>query len=151
MSKYINTKKVIPIGTALVGLLFIFTGITKYGFWEHGKGPTPGFVPIIIATLMTAVSILAFVQSFKEEKPVFPWENTLVILAGAAIFGATFLIGLIPSVAIYVIVWLKVLEKCSWKQTITVFVVIMAIVLGVFVLWLKVPFPEGLLFETLLG
>lgn len=114
-------------------------------------GPTRGFVPIIVAILMLAVSILAFTQSFKEGKPDYPEANWLVIMAGFGIFALTFLLGMLPALMIYVLVWLRFYEKCSWKSTLNVFFVIMAIVLGVFVLWLGVPFPKGLLFTVLLG
>jgi hypothetical protein len=49
-----------------------------------------------------------------------------------------------------VIVWLKWYEKCSWKTTLITFAVIMAIVLGAFVLWLGVPFPKGLLYNLIM-
>ena len=150
MSKF-GSKQIIPLLTALIAGVFIATGLTKFGFWKESIGPTPGFVPIIIATIMLAISVLVFIQSFKEEKPQYPTANWLVILAGFGIFGLTFLIGMLPTLAIYVLVWLKSYEKCSWKTTLTVFAVIMAIVLGVFVLWLGVPFPKGLLFTAILG
>lgn len=150
MSKF-GSKQFIPIGTAALAVLWICTGLTQYGFWETGKGPTPGFVPIIIAVLMLAVSVLALTQSFKEDKPEYPKANWLVILAGFSIFAFTFLLGMIPTLAIYVIAWLKFYEKCSWKNTLIVFAVIMAIVLGVFVFWLGVPFPQGIILETIMN
>lgn len=150
MNKF-GSKQIIPLAAAALALVWIFVGITEYGFWAGAKGPTPGFVPIIVAVLMLVVSLLAFVQSFKEDKPVYPKANWMVILAGFAIFGCTYLIGMIPSVAIFVLLWLKAYEKCTWKQVLPVFLIIMAIVVGVFVIWLSVPFPKGIVFETLLG
>ena len=146
-----GSKQIIPMMTAAVALVFIYVGITKFGFWDEVKGPTPGFVPTIISVLLLAVSVLAFIQSFKDKKPVYPKENFLVILAGIGIFAFTFLIGMIPTIVIYVILWLRLVEKTPWKQTFIVLAVIMAIVLGVFVLWLGVPFPKGFIFEALLG
>ena len=64
--------------------------------------------------------------------------------------GATFLIGLIPSAGLYVIVWLRWYEKFTWKTTLIAFAVIMAIVVGCFVLWLQVPFPRGIVFNAIL-
>lgn len=150
MNKF-GSKQIIPLAAAALAVVWIVVGLTEYGFWGGAKGPTPGFVPIIVAAVMLGVSLLAFVQSFKEDKPVYPRANWLVILAGFAIFAGIFIIGMIPSVAIYVLVWLKLYEKCSWKNTLIVFAIIMAIVLGVFVFWLQVPFPTGALLEPILG
>lgn len=100
---------------------------------------------------MLAVSVLAFIQSFKEDGPIYPSANWMVVLSGFAIFALTFLIGMLPSLALYVILWLRVYEKASWASTLRVFAIIMTIVVGAFVFWLGVPFPKGMLFTALLG
>ncbi len=146
-----GVNQIIPIACALMAGAFIWLGLTKYGFWHHAKGPLPGFFPVVIATAMLAASVLAFIFSFRDSAPVWPLANWLVVLSGALIIGATFLIGLIPSVAVYVLVWLRGYEKCTWRQTLITFAVIMAIVLGCFVFWLGVPFPKGLIFDLIFG
>lgn len=148
----VNSRKIFPAFTLLISMLFIVVGITKYGFWDGVKGPTPGFIPIIVAAVLAATSLLAFVQSFKEEgKPVYFKKEWLEIIAGFSIFGFVFLIGFIPTLFVYAIVWLKVYEKCTWKSTIIVTAVIMAIVIGAFVIWLGVPFPQGIILDTIMG
>ena len=64
-------------------------------------------------------------------------------MAGVGIFAVTFLIGLLPTLFLYVILWLKIFEKESWKNTILVLMVTAAISIGVFYLWLGVQFPMG--------
>lgn len=145
------SKQFIPICTALLAILWIFTGTTNYGFWKDATGPTQGFVPIIIATIMLAVSVLTFIQSLKEDGPIYPSANWMVVLSGFAIFALTFLVGMLPTLALYVILWLRVYEKASWASTLRVFAIIMTIVVGAFVFWLGVPFPKGMLFTALLG
>ncbi len=144
-----NSQQLIPIGTAIIAILFIWLGLSKYGFWDEFKGPLPGFFPVVIATAMLFASGLAFVFSFKEKAPIWNAANWLVVLSVALIFGTTFLIGLIPSIAIYVLVWLRWYEKVNWKPTLITFAIIMGIVIGVFILWLGVPFPKGLIFNAL--
>lgn len=144
-----GSKQIIPLATALLAVVWIAVGLSSYGFWGGSKGPTPGFVPTIIAVLMLAVSILAFFQSFKEAEAAYPAANWMVVLSGFAVFGLTFLIGMLPTLAVYVIVWLRFYEKVAWKSTLIVFAVIMSIVIGTFVLWLGVPFPKGLLLNAL--
>ena len=45
---------------------------------------------------------------------------------------------------------LELMEKAPWKHIILILAIVMAIVIGVFVMWLHVRFPEGVLFEMLL-
>ena len=104
----------------------------------------PGFFPSIMAVVMVVTSILAFLQSLDEEKKTeYKKEEILVIMAGVGIFAVTFLIGLLPTLFLYVILWLKIFEKESWKNTILVLMVTAAISIGVFYLWLGVQFPMG--------
>jgi len=144
-------NQLIPIAAAVMAAAFIWLGLSKYGFWSETQGPLPGFFPVVVAFAMLAASVLAFVFSLREEAPVWPLANWLVVLSVALIIGATFLIGLISSVAVYVLVWLRAYEKCSWRQTLTVFAVVMAIVIGCFVLWLGVPFPKGIILTLIFG
>lgn len=147
----IGANQLLPVLTALIAIVFIYLGLTRYGFWDKDQGPMPGFFPVVISIAMFLTSILTFVFSFKEKAPVWSAANWLVVLSVALIIGATFLIGLIPSVGVYVLVWLRGYEKCSWKQTLITFAVIMSIVILCFVVWLGVPFPKGLIFQLIFG
>lgn len=147
----VNTKTLLPLGTGLLSILFIYFGIVEYGIWDDKKGPLGGFFPVIIAIVLLLISILAIIQSFKESKVVYEKENWLPVIGVMTIILATYIIGMIPSVLIYLVVWLRVLEKSSWKQTLLVTLIIGAIVYGVFVLWLNIPFPQGIIFEWILG
>lgn len=150
-TKRFGMNQIIPVAAALIAVVFIWLGLSKYGFWHPTKGPQPGFFPVIISTAMLFAAVVAFLFSFKEAPLIWPRENWMAVLSCALIIGASFLIGLIPSVALYVIVWLKAFEKCTWKTTLITFAVIMAIVVGCFVVWLGVPFPKGILFEAIIG
>ena len=151
MFSKITSKQITPICTAIIAIVFIYLGITKYGFWGGVKGPLPGFVPVIVAVPLFFMSILALLQSFKEERGNFPAINWMAAVGALGVIVGTFIIGMIPSVAIYVIAWLKLFEKASWKDTIVVWCIIMAIVVGVFVLWLAIPFPNGIIGDMIFG
>lgn len=143
--KRINMRQLLPIITALLGCLFAIVGFLQLGFWNNVDGPMPGFFPSIMAVIMIVTSILAFFQSLKEKKKTeYRKEEILVIIAGIGIFVATFLIGLLPTIFLYVILWLKLFEKESWKNTFIVLGVVGAISIGVFYMWLGVQFPMGL-------
>lgn len=144
-----TSKMLIPVITAAIAIVFITMGVTKYGFWHQMKGPLPGFFPTIIGILLLGLSVLAFIGSLKEEGTAYPIENWAPALGVVAIMVGTLVIGMLPSLAIFVIVWLKWFEKYPWKTTLIGLAVIMAIVIGAFVVWLGVPFPMGFIYEMI--
>ena len=112
-------------------------------------GPKPGFFPAIMALVMLGVCILAFVQSFKEDKEVrITTDELLVILSGAGLIAAVFLIGLVPSILLFVLIWMRLVERRNWKETFIVMAISAAIAVGVFQLWLGIRLPMGI-FEKL--
>ena len=141
----------IPLATAVMAGVFIWLGLTQYGFWSDSKGPMSGFFPVVIASALLLVSVVSFVQSLSEKKPVLPGVNWLAPLSVVLIIGATLLIGMVPSLAVYAVVWLRYFEKFSWRVTLITTVWIMAVVIGCFVLWLGVPFPQGMIYEAITG
>ena len=61
----------------------------------------------------------------------------------------TKLIGLLPSLLIFVFIWVKVIEKSSWRSTLIVVALMAVIGYGLFQGILNVPFPNGLIYDTL--
>jgi small-conductance mechanosensitive channel len=148
-ARHFGINQLIPVLTALMAVAFIWLGLSKYGFWSDTKGPLPGFFPVVVAVAMLFVSLLTFVQSFRGSVPSWPAENWLVVLSAVLIIGGTFLIGMVPSLAVYVLIWLRRFEKCTWRTTLVTTAVIMAVVIGCFVIWLGVPFPKGLIYNAI--
>ena len=142
--KKFGSKQLIPIATAIMGIVFAYIGFTQLGFWD--KEPKPGFFPSIMAIVMVVASIAAFFQTLKEEdKPSYNKHELTVILGGAALIIGTLLVGLIPMAFLYVLFWLKVIEKdVPWKDIIIIEAIVAVIVVGVFAGWLQIQFPWGL-------
>lgn len=139
----VNAKVIVPIVMALMAIVFICLGLFKYGFWDNVNGPEPGFFPVIIGAILLFTSILALFQARKEKAPTIDKLEVLVIAGCLVIIVLSYVIGLIPSCILYLILWLKLFEKCSWKSTLKVTVIVSALVIGVFLLWLQVPFSWG--------
>ena len=139
-----NSRALIPIATAIISLIFIGVGLKDFGLWE-GQ-PTAAFFPIIIAVVLLATSLLCLVQVLrgKEAAPVYNKNELMVILGGGGIIIGWYVIGLILSCLLYLFLWLKVIEKASWKAVIVIEVFMAALILGVFVFWMQVQFPMGL-------
>lgn len=145
----INSKKIIPLLFIGFGAIFAFMGFTQLGFWADGPGP--GFFPSIMSLVMIAAGLATFFLSLKEEtKAKYNREEFYVILAGLGIFAGTFIIGFVPTIIVYLLIWLRMFEKTSWKVTLIIIAICMFITVGVFGMWLGIQFPLGLL-EYIMG
>jgi uncharacterized membrane protein len=121
----IDTRQMLPAIFIIVSCVWIYTGMTQFGFWNPLKGGTPAFIPIIIATVLLIASSVMLLKSFKkEERPVYT-----------------------PLCFFLLLLWLKLVEKAPWKGTLVVSACLAGIGYGLFQFWLKVPFPAGLLFD----
>lgn len=148
--KKFGSKQIVPLICAAFAILFAAVGFLQLGFWDPLDGPKPGFFPFIIAVVMLLASIAAFFMSFKDTKPVKYERDELIVIVGAlGIILISCVIGLLPACYLFIVLWLRFFEKSSWKDTLIVLAVCMAISIGVFRLWLGVYFPMGL-FEYIL-
>lgn len=144
-----GVKVLIPIITAALGIVFLALGFGKYGFWDEMRGPLPGFFPSIIGIMLVGMSFLAGIQALKDSAQPIPLRNWLPALGALGIIVASLVIGMLPAIGIFLVLWIRVYEKYPWKTTIITTVVILAIVVGVFMFWLNVPFPKGFILEAL--
>lgn len=149
----VPAKAIIPVVTFIVGLVFFWVGLTKFGFWnKEALKPTEGFFPIIIAAALMALSVLAFLQSLKGDKNIeLRLINWYVPLGLIAMILLCLVIGTVPSVILFMLFWLKVYEKQSWKCTITVLIIVLLIVVGCFIMWLDIDFPMGIIYDSFFG
>lgn len=144
MKMVLPTKKIMPLATALMGIVWLVLGLTKYGFMGEGK-PGGGFFPSIMAVLLIVASVLAFVQDFKKETPEYTLKYIHPLIAVLAVLLLSYLTGMMIALFLYLFFWLKVYEKMSWVFTSVFSVSTMVVVYLVFAMWLDVPFPTGLL------
>ncbi len=144
--KKLNLRSIIPLSTAIISLVFIVVGMKDYGFWKNQ--PTPGFFPIIIAVVLLISSIACFIQVARDKESgsvQYNFGELMVMLGAAGIILGTYLIGLLPSCLIYIFIWLRFVERASWKVILVIELIMAAIILGVFTTWLQIRFPVGLL------
>ncbi|SFN73956.1 tripartite tricarboxylate transporter TctB family protein [Proteiniclasticum ruminis] len=145
----LNTKKILPVVFIALGALFMGVSLSQLGFWVDGPGP--GFFPSIISAVMMVMGVVTFFLTLKDDtKAKFLKEELLVIYAGIGIFAGTFVIGFVPTILVYLFLWLRVFEKISWKVSAVIVAIAMLITMGVFGTWLGIQFPMGLL-ENFVG
>lgn len=148
----IPTKVIVPVVTCAIGILFASIAFGQYGFWDSvAMKPTKGFFSGIISIGLIALSVLAFINGLKSPTAEFRLINWYVPLAVLLIIAATYVIGMIPSLLIFVLLWLKVYEKQSWSTTIIALLIVSFIVIGCFRIWLDIQFPIGFIGELIFG
>ena len=148
----IPTKVIVPVVTCAIGILFASIAFGQYGFWDSvAMKPTKGFFPGIISIGLIALSVLAFINGLKSPTAEFRLINWYVPLAVLLIIAATYVIGMIPSLLLFVLLWLKVYEKQSWSTTIIALLIVSFIVIGCFRIWLDIQFPIGFIGALIFG
>ena len=58
---------------------------------------------------------------------------------------------MLPALGLFVLLWLKLVEHTPWKTTIIILAIVAALVIGVFVLWLGMRFPTGLIYDAIVN
>ena len=149
-TKKFNSKSVVALACIAIAVVWMYLGITKYGLWDPKEGPLSGFFPTIIGGVLLISSVLYFIRSFSMEGAKYEKGAIQLAIGMLVIFGVSYLIGFLPTLLFYIF-WLRMMEKMSVRTIIIATVVMTAIVYGTFSMWLKVPFPEGLLLEMILG
>lgn len=149
-TKKFNSKSVVALACIAIAVVWMYLGITKYGLWDPKEGPLSGFFPTIIGGVLLISSALYFIRSFSMEGAKYEKGAIQLAIGMLVIFGVSYLIGFLPTLLLFYIFWLRMMEKMSVRTIIIATVVMTAIVYGTFSMWLKVPFPEGLLLEMIL-
>lgn len=150
-SKKLNSKSVIALAFIVIAVVWVYLGVTRYGLWDPKEGPMSGFFPTIVGGILLAASLVYFFRSFSMEGAKIEKGAVQLIVGMLAILGASYVVGFLPALLIFYIFWLRAMEKMSWRSIAVATVMMTVIVYGTFSLWLRVPFPKGLLFELIFG
>jgi len=145
----------------LIAGLWMYMGISEYGMWIPGVSADTGFIPTVFGAIVLLFSIVKLVKDIKayrqsraeataeakklsvmevlvKLKPLLP-----ALTAVLAILLIKFL-GMVIGTFLSLFFYMKVVNNDKWIKSIWVPAVITLFFYGVFVLWLKVPFPRGI-------
>ncbi|GHV47107.1 hypothetical protein FACS1894204_10070 [Synergistales bacterium] len=149
-----GSQQIIPIATLAIAVIWLVLGYSQFGFWNEKTGSTSAFFPIAVAWVLLVFSFLTFLESLslqRREQPKYLKESFLLLLCGYGVWFGTFLIGFLPCLLLFLVLWLRFFEKTSWKNILILASILSAIVVGVFVMWLQVPFPDGIIVDTIMN
>jgi putative tricarboxylic transport membrane protein len=121
------------------------------GFWSDTT-PGPAFMPVWLALAGAVLCVLRLVEARSSASAAIPWPERSALARVAMVLGglaavplASPLLGLVPSLALFVaFLLLAVLRQPLWPSLATLAVTV-GLVYAIFVGWLGVPLPKGIL------
>jgi hypothetical protein len=134
---------------------FSVGALKQYQWWGSG-GPGPAFMPFWLGLVMALLALVLLLRSLKEQNPGAAWlprgeglRDMLVVLAATVAFIALLKVtGMIIGTAIYLAFLVRYLGKHRWWVTLAIALAAAGFNWLVFVHWLRVPMPEGMLWTS---
>jgi putative tricarboxylic transport membrane protein len=143
-----------------IGALFLLLFAVGYGalsvhdypYWAP-TGPGSGFLPVWLALAMGVLAILLFAGAGPGQTPGSSWLpagaglRRLVVVVGASVALVSLLevVGIVLGAALFLIGLLRFLEGYSWPRTLAVAAGTAVVAYALFVYWLRVPLPVGII------
>ena len=148
--KLFKLNQLFPLATGILSVIWIYKGIVEYGIWDESmSGPADGLFPALIAAVLLVASIINLVGTFKEEPVTLDPKSFILTGSLIAIYFAAEYLGFLPTLMVFYVLWLKLFAKENWKNTIIATVAVFAVIYLAFSVWLKIPFPQGQLYEMI--
>jgi putative tricarboxylic transport membrane protein len=131
-------------------------GALKYYSWWGSGGPGSAFLPFWLGLVMAGLALTMLVRSLKQKDPGAGWfprgeglRDILVVL-GATVLFVTLLktIGMVLGTALYLAGLIWYLGRHRWWVTLSVAIAAAGFNWLVFVHWLRVPMPEGMIWTS---
>jgi len=131
---------------------FSVGALKSYQWWGSG-GPGPAFMPFWLGLVMAILALMMLIKSLKEKNAGAAWlprgeglRDMLVVLAATVAFVALLNVtGMIIGTALYLAVLIRYLGRHPWWMTLAIALAAAGFNWLVFVHWLRVPMPEGML------
>jgi putative tricarboxylic transport membrane protein len=125
-------------------------GALKYYSWWGSGGPGSAFLPFWLGLVMAALAVMLFFKKTKVEGDWLPrgegLRDMLAVLGATVVFVALLkVVGMILGTALYLVVLIRYLGRHPWWMTLAIALAAAGFNWLVFVHWLHVPFPEGML------
>ncbi|HEX6321758.1 MAG TPA: tripartite tricarboxylate transporter TctB family protein [Burkholderiales bacterium] len=126
--------------------------LKQYQWWGPG-GPGPAFLPFWLGLVMACLAAMMLTRSLREKNAGAAWlprgeglRDMLVVLGVTVAFVALLRVtGMLLGTAIYLVVLVRYLGRHPWWLALLVAAAAAGFNWLVFVRWLRVPMPEGVL------
>jgi len=133
-------------------IAFAAGALKEYAWWGPG-GPGPAFMPFWLALLMGVLAVLFLAKSLRNPYPGEAWLprgeglRDLVVVLGASVLYVALLnvTGMVLGTALFLLAMVRYLGRHPWWMCAAVGLATAGFNWLVFVHWLRVPMPEGML------
>ena len=136
----------------IVAIYWDVTAFTTLPLWK-GTSIAGGMVPAIISTIMIILIVYRLIKQYKNGELTkeyiagsakdINWKSYLPILIAVVLLAKV--LGLFITLTIMLFLWLRFLSGCSWGKSLLITAIVMAVIYGIFIAWLVVPLPKGML------
>ncbi|HEU4442514.1 MAG TPA: tripartite tricarboxylate transporter TctB family protein [Burkholderiales bacterium] len=134
---------------------FSVGALKQYQWWGSG-GPGPAFMPFWLGLVMALLALVLLLRSLKQQNPGDAWlprgeglRDMLVVLAATIAFVALLKVtGMIIGTALYLAFLVRYLGRHRWWVTLAIALAAAGFNWLVFVHWLRVPMPEGMIWTS---
>ena len=147
-----NADRVTAALLLAFSVAFSVGALKSYQWWGSG-GPGPAFLPFWLGVVMALLALMLLFKNLRTPDPGSEWlprgeglRDMLVVLAVTAAYVALLnVLGMIIGTALYLAVLIRYLGRHRWWVTVSIALAAAAFNWLVFVHWLRVPMPEGML------
>ena len=147
-----NADRVTAALLLAFSVAFAAGALKQYQWWGSG-GPGPAFMPFWLGLVMACLALGMLIRSIKERDPGAAWfprgeglRDILVVLGVTTLFVALLnVLGMVIGTALYRAILVRYLGRHPWWMTGAIAIAAAFFNWLVFVHWLHVPFPEGML------
>ena len=147
-----NADRVTAALLLAFSIAFSAGALKNYQWWGSG-GPGSAFMPFWLGVVMALLALMMLIRSLKQQHAGEAWlprgeglRDMLVVLAVTVAFVALLNVtGMVVGTALYLAVLVRYLGKHRWWVTLAIALAAALFNWLVFVHWLRVPMPEGML------
>ena len=109
--------------------------------------PGSGFLPLWLGVCLLVLSAIHVVTSLRAPAAAAPaghWRKVVAVTLGLIVCVAVIeKLGFVVAVSAYLLFLLRAVEKESWRTSLGVSIGTIAVLFGLFRVWLQVPLPKG--------
>jgi hypothetical protein len=145
----LSADRVTAVLLLLASVAFAAGALKHYSWWGPG-GPGSAFLPFWLGLIMVALALSLLVRRALAPTDWLPrgegLRDMLVVLGVTVAFVALLSVtGMVIGTALYLLVLVRYLGRHPWWMTLAIAVAAAGFNWLVFVHWLRVPMPEGIL------
>ena len=130
---------------ALFAALWIATALGLPYLGDYAPGS--GFLPLWLGVCLLVLSTIHVVTSLRAPAAAAPaghWRKVVAVTLGLIVCVAVIeQLGFVVAVSAYLLFLLRAVEKESWRTSLGVSIGTVAVLFGLFRVWLQVPLPKG--------